>query len=255
MDERERAAVLARRQAERRASRATFRYLACVDRFAVGAVGLCVLGVVLAWLRVVPALVGFGIFALGGIGAVLAGLAALVRLIRGRLPGIAGVLALVVAIGFVGSALPGAGMPRINDFTTDLADPPSFVHAATLGPNAGRDLSYPADYAALQRECCADLRAAVLEAPPAEAFARALAVATAMPGWEVTHRSPLDGTIEAVATTRIFGFRDDVVIRVRPGTHGGSRVDVRSKSRDGKGDIGANAARIRDFVRMLEGGA
>jgi uncharacterized protein (DUF1499 family) len=211
--------------------------------------------VALAWLRVVPALVGFGLFALGGIGAVLAGLAALVRLIRGRTPGLGGVLALVVAIGFVGSALPGAGMPRINDFTTDLEDPPAFVHAATLGPNAGRDLSHPAGYAALQRECCADLRAAVLEASPTEAFARALAVAGATPGWEVTHRSPADGAIEAVVTTVVFGFEDDVVIRVRPGAHGGSRVDVRSKSRDGKGDIGANAARIRTFVRTLEGGA
>lgn len=225
-----------------------------MNRFAFGAVGLCVVGVALAWLRIVPGLVGFGIFALGGLGSLVAGLAVVVRLLRGRAPGLGGVLALLVAIGFVASALPGVGMPRINDFTTDLENPPAFEHAATLAANAGRDLSYPAAFASLQRQCCADLRAAVLEMPPADAFARAVAVASATPGWEVTYQAPVDGTMEAVATTTIFGFHDDIVVRVRPGPNGGSRVDVRSKSRDGKGDIGANAARIRRFVATLEGG-
>jgi len=226
-----------------------------MDRFAIAAVALCIVGVVLAWLRVVPGIVGFGIFALGGVGASVAGLAVIVRLLRGRVPGAGGVLALLVALGFVASALPGVGMPRINDFTTDIENPPTFEHAATFAANAGRDLSYPAEFAGLQRQCCADLRAAVLEMPPAEAFARAVAVARATPGWEVTYQAPIDGTMEAVATTTVFGFHDDIVVRVRPGSHGGSRIDVRSKSRDGKGDIGANAARIRRFVAALEGGA
>ena len=58
-----------------------------------------------------------------------------------------------------------------------------------------------------------------------------------------------------IATTRLFGFHDDIAIRIRPDGAQGSRVDVRSKSRDGKGDIGANAARIRAFVGELEQGA
>jgi len=62
------------------------------------------------------------------------------------------------------------------------------------------------------------------------------------------------GMIEAVVTTTVFGFQDDVAIRVRP-ADGGSVVDVRSKSRDGKGDLGVNANRIRDFVARLERGA
>ncbi|TMA41924.1 MAG: DUF1499 domain-containing protein, partial [Deltaproteobacteria bacterium] len=60
------------------------------------------------------------------------------------------------------------------------------------------------------------------------------------------------GTIEAVATTRVFGFQDDIAIRVRADGSAASRVDVRSKSRDGKGDLGANAARIRAYVMALE---
>ena len=223
-----------------------------MNAFALASVIACGVGVALAWLRVVPALAGFGLFALGGIGSLIAAVATVVRLLRGRAPSLGGIVALAVTAAFVASALPGLGMPRINDFTTDLADPPAFTHAATLGPNVGRDLGYPAGWAELQRECCADVRAAVLPVPPAEAFARAVALASAMPDWEVTHRSPESGMIEAVATTAIFGFQDDIVIRVRPGANGGSRVDMRSKSRDGQGDIGANASRIRRFVDAIE---
>ena len=73
-----------------------------------------------------------------------------------------------------------------------------------------------------------------------------------MPGWTITAVDPEKGLIEAVSVSRVFGFADDVVVRIRPeGT--GSRVDVRSKSRDGQGDLGANAARIRAYVAALEG--
>ena len=47
--------------------------------------------------------------------------------------------------------------------------------------------------------------------------------------------------------TAIFRFVDDIAIRVRP-TASGTVVDVRSKSRDGRGDLGANAERIRAFT-------
>jgi uncharacterized protein (DUF1499 family) len=90
--------------------------------------------------------------------------------------------------------------------------------------------------------------------PPAEAFARARRVAESMPAWTITAADAANGTIEAVATTRLFGFQDDIAIRVRPDGAGASRVDVRSKSRDGQGDLGANAARIRAYVSTLEAG-
>ena len=65
---------------------------------------------------------------------------------------------------------------------------------------------------------------------------------------------PAAGTLEANDTTSFFRFVDDVSIRVTPAP-GGSRVDIRSKSRDGRGDIGANAIRIRAFRDALGGGA
>jgi uncharacterized protein (DUF1499 family) len=213
-------------------------------------------GVALATTGLVPALAGFGLYALGGFVCVVATVVALVRLVRGRAMGLGDVVALAGALLLIGPAMRGAGLPRINDFTTDLADPPAFVHAATLPANAGRSLAYPPDFADQQRACCADLRAARLPLAPAEAFARAETAAAAMPGWVVTFRDPAAGVVEAVATTTLFGFQDDVVIRVRPDAAGaGSVVDVRSKSRDGKGDLGANAARIRTYVGRLEQGS
>ena len=75
-----------------------------------------------------------------------------------------------------------------------------------------------------------------------------------MPAWEVTTADPASGIVEVVATSRLFRFQDDITIRVRSKPDGSSHVDIRSKSRDGKGDIGANTARIREYVTRVEAG-
>jgi len=78
---------------------------------------------------------------------------------------------------------------------------------------------------------------------------RALAAARAS-GWAIVAADSAAGRIEATATTAWFGFKDDVVVRVAPeGT--GSRVDVRSVSRVGKSDVGANARRIREYLERV----
>ncbi len=59
------------------------------------------------------------------------------------------------------------------------------------------------------------------------------------------------GRIEATDTTWLFGFADDIVVRVAADGAAGSRIDVRSKSRIGSSDLGVNAARIRRFLRQL----
>ena len=212
-------------------------------------------GVVLAWLRLVPALAGFALFALGGLVCLVAAIAAVIGLLRGRGLRFGGVVAVIGAAILLVAARPGMGVPRINDYTTDLADPPVFTRAAGLPANAGRDMAYPPAFAAEQRACCADLHPGHLSAVPAESFPRVQAVASGMPAWTVIASDPSTGTIEAVATSTVFGFEDDIVIRVRPAAGGGSTVDVRSKSRDGKGDLGVNANRIRAFVVRLEPGA
>ncbi|HEY8517500.1 MAG TPA: DUF1499 domain-containing protein [Candidatus Binatia bacterium] len=223
-----------------------------LDVIALLAILAAIAGPLLAWLRLVPALVGFYVMALGGLLSLLLAIGTVIGLVRGRRYGVARMLGLLVALVFVIVAVRGAGgAPPINDFTTDLDDPPAFRKAAMLPPNVGRDMSYPAAFAETQRACCADLRPLELAEPPAEALLRAVHVAARMPRWTVTQVDTEAGTIEAVEETRIFGFRDDIVIRVRP-DGAGSIVDMRSKSRDGRSDLGANAARIRAFLAALQ---
>ena len=58
--------------------------------------------------------------------------------------------------------------------------------------------------------------------------------------------------IEAVATTFWYGFKDDFIVRLTPMSDGGTRIDVRSKSRVGLSDLGANAQRVRKFLESLK---
>ena len=69
-------------------------------------------------------------------------------------------------------------------------------------------------------------------------------------GWEIVLADKTNGRIEATATTALFGFKDDVVIRLTE-SEGGTRVDMRSASRVGLSDLGANAARIDAYFAQL----
>ena len=222
-----------------------------LDRLGLVAVLALVLGPLLAWLRLVPGIVGFATFALGGILALVVTIIGVIRAVRGRGYGGGVLVATLGLLAFVALAARGRGALRINDFTTDLDDPPAFKQAAADPANAGRDLSYPKAFADVQRGCCSDLAPMHLPDPPPAAFAVAELVAAGMPSWKITRQESAAGEIEAVTTTPLFGFHDDVIIRVRPDA-GGSRVDMRSKSRVGQGDLGANAARIRAFEAALQ---
>jgi len=121
-----------------------------------------------------------------------------------------------------------------------------------------RDYAYPdstlseaerAAYTAEQVAAYPDVATLELALPPEQAFAAVREAALEL-GWEIVEEDPASGRLEATQSTALFRFVDDVVVRVRPGGPG-SRVDVRSKSRDGKGDVGANAARIRAFREAL----
>ena len=95
----------------------------------------------------------------------------------------------------------------------------------------------------------ADLRPQQFNQPYERVFDAALATAQAL-GWEVTARDRDQGEIRAVATTRVLRFKDDVTITIRREAKG-VVVNVRSHSRIGKGDLGTNARRIRQFQAEL----
>jgi uncharacterized protein (DUF1499 family) len=165
-------------------------------------------------------------------------------------------LALVLAL--VALAVPfellrrGKAVPRIHDISTDLDDPPPFEAVLAKRTGADNPPAHPgAEVAEQQRGAYPDVKPIVLTVPPEEAFSRALDAVRAL-DWELVGDDPARLRIEATDTTAWFGFKDDVVIRIRPEGYG-SRVDVRSKSRVGKSDVGANAARILRFRDALSG--
>jgi len=163
---------------------------------------------------------------------------------------------LAIVIGAAGAWVPlhwfleAQHRPAINDITTDTASPPPLVATAQLRRGAPNPPAYPKDNAAIQRAAFPDIEPVILAVPPAEAFKRVERVATAL-GWEIVARVPADGRLEAIATSPWFGFRDDIVVRIRP-QGPGSRVDIRSKSRIGEADLGGNAERVRTFIARLK---
>lgn len=194
-------------------------------------------------------------FYAGILGIVLVLLAVIIT--RPRASGIAvlvvalilAVVACVVPWGFYQKA---KGVPPIHDITTDTQDPPQFVAVLPLRAGAANPATYGGDsVAAQQRRGYPDIQPLHLDVAPAQAYARALDAARSM-GWQIDAADSTAGRIEATATTSWFGFRDDVVVRVRPDSTG-SRVDVRSVSRVGKSDIGTNAARVRAYLAKLRG--
>jgi uncharacterized protein (DUF1499 family) len=236
------------------------------SRLAAGAAGIGTLavlggfgGAALARLGVLAPLSGFGLFALGGLLGLVAVIVALLGLRATRVgSGLAGRerawLGLVAGGAMLAAVASGAsagrGLPRINDITTDPADPPAFEYATRDPETRERDYSYPAGFAEQQRAAYPDLAPIALSLPPDRAFEAALAAAQSL-GLEVAMSDKERGVIEARATSNLFRFVDDVAIRVRPVGSGSSVVDIRSKSRDGKGDLGANANRIRSLTTSL----
>jgi uncharacterized protein (DUF1499 family) len=139
----------------------------------------------------------------------------------------------------------GGNHPMIHDISTDTADPPTFTVALQQRGAESNTLELDQSVMRQQEEAYPDLQTLVSPLPTDEAYNRALQVATNL-GWDIYHQDSNTGVIEAVDTTSIMGFKDDIVIRVRSSAQG-TLLDLRSVSRVGEGDLGANAQRIRAF--------
>jgi uncharacterized protein (DUF1499 family) len=236
-------------------------------RIAIFALPVAMLAVIIeraGLLEIIPVLATFGAaLAL----AVLAILLAIVALIRIWFDGRQGTRNALIAV-FVSLLLlayPGyllakaAQLPMIYDITTDPYDPPRFEAVARLRTREANPVAYGglATYQ-LQRAAYPDVDALIVPATPQEAFDAALSVVTKRKWRVVDARAPQagrrDGLIEAIAASPVMGFRDDVVIRVRP-TQNGTRIDARSASRYGWHDFGTNAARVVSLMEDIEDAA
>lgn len=204
---------------------------------------------------ILPWQAGLGMFAVAALVAGIGGLFSLVSLLRRR-GGLVTVIATAAGVAafavLMASVVAGRAVPPINDITTDPANPPVFVTitTATRGADAV-PLSYDPSFAAQQTAAYPGVRPLLVELPPAEVFPKLLAAAKAM-GWAIVSSDQASGRIEATATVPWWGFKDDIVVVMSPNGIG-TRVDVRSKSRVGKSDLGVNAARIQDYLGKIGG--
>ena len=210
-------------------------------------------------LEIVPALATFAAGLMFAGLAILSAFASFVTIWR---QGLGGLRYSVLAI-FLGLALlayPGylayraSKLPMIADITTDPANPPAFDVLARLRPRGSS--AYPGQAVAAKQEAAyPDIAPLQLEIAPKLAYDMALELVNRR-RWHVVDALPpvpgrRPGVIEAVARTLIMGFRDDIVIRVSA-AGAGARVDMRSASRYGLHDFGANAARVRTLLGAID---
>jgi len=194
---------------------------------------------------------------LAGLAALLSGAAGVVIWRTGR-PG-AGIAAqgLLLALALLAwpakLAVDAITLPAINDISTDLETPPAYMRSTrALEARAGRT---PPETSREMREqqklAYPHVQPALIDMEPAQAYQLALRLAKAH-GWRIVDATPpnvRDGIAHIDATDRslVFGFVDDIAIRITPLVNQ-TRIDLRSSSRVGRHDLGANARRIEAFA-------
>jgi Protein of unknown function (DUF1499) len=204
-------------------------------------------------------------YAFAGLGLAFGLVAALSIWIRGRTGAWSAVWALMIAGALW--AWPAAlattflSLPSLSDVSTASTNPPAFaVLGKQRGPGANSATYDAGRLVPLQAQAYPDIRTLVIPRSAEEIYEVILDLVRGRRGlgWRVAAEDAPQarpapakpGLIEATDRTLILGFTDDIVIRVA-GNDNEARVDIRSQSRYGRHDFGANAARIRRFVREL----
>lgn len=181
------------------------------------------------------------------------------RVVRGMRYALGGVLLSSAVLGGpLAFVMPGLLLPPIHDISTDLDNPPELTVARANRPAWANALEHPGGESSLaddQRTGYPEVAPLFLQMQTDEAFDLALRVVR-QSGWRVVAvqepaRPGAPGQIEAIAHTPVMGFADDVAVRVSA-VPGGTMFDIRSVSRYGRSDLGANAARILDTLRRIE---
>ena len=191
---------------------------------------------------------------------VYAGIAALVLILiqliflRKNISWAAVVVSAVLAIVAVGLPMSMMGkaksVPPIHDISTDLVNPPKFVAIVALRADAPNPVEYAGEETAKQqREAYPELITQKYPQDTEQLFDAAEASINDL-GWELVNADKSLGLIEATDTTGWFGFKDDVVVRIRT-TGEESYLDIRSKSRVGMSDLGKNAERIHALIEAI----
>ncbi|WP_024610841.1 DUF1499 domain-containing protein [Pseudoalteromonas sp. TB64] len=141
-------------------------------------------------------------------------------------------------------------VPPIHDISTDLVNPPEFIAIAPLRADASNPVEYAGEETAVQQRKAYPELATLNFAQSKTDLVKATEQAVQNLGWELVNTDISKGIVEATETTAWFGFKDDVVVRIND--EGSERfVDIRSKSRVGRSDLGKNAERIHTLIDEL----
>ena len=167
------------------------------------------------------------------------------------------ILALLVAVGGYGGRYVFDGLaasrPLVLDVTTDFEDPPHFTPAyAARRSDAQRSLDFDPSWAVPQQSYYPRIASLVVEREARTVFREALIFAR-NEGWRIGTASDAAGMFEAGAESLMFGFRDDIAVRVTALEDGRSQVDIRSLARQPVHDLGRNAKRVERFLAAMSG--
>jgi uncharacterized protein (DUF1499 family) len=172
---------------------------------------------------------------------------------------IVALIIVVLPLGVMGyQILKARGVPPIHDISTDTDNPPVFARAIALRGEGSNTLDYgtadlPAErLAALQRDAYPHIKTVHSDLASDLVFDRMIEIVS-MNNHELINKDRQNGLIEAVSTSFWFGFKDDLVIRIQASQNGTS-MDIRSVSRVGQSDLGANAARIGKLIGDFNNG-
>ncbi|MFT6388035.1 MAG: hypothetical protein ACJAUP_001408 [Cellvibrionaceae bacterium] len=158
-----------------------------------------------------------------------------------------GLLVIVMMVAFLQQV---KRYPPIHDISSDIDNPPEFKHAQSLRSESDNPLNHDYEVGVQQQKAYPDLNSLKVDLSSPEAFAKAQRVAEGQL-WFIEYVDEELGHIEATARSPLLGFVDDIVIRIRQ-VEGGSVIDLRSVSRVGRSDLGANAARIIQFFSVYQ---
>jgi uncharacterized protein (DUF1499 family) len=165
---------------------------------------------------------------------------------------IAVVISLIPILGLGSQVFVARTVPAIHNISTDTIDPPQFIAVVALRGEGTNPLEYKienGDLAEVQKNAYPDIKTITAKASVQDAFDKAVNIAEDL-GWDIVSKDQANGIIEATQTTTLWQFKDDIVIRVRANAQkpDSTDIDLRSVSRIGRSDLGANARRIQHFI-------
>ena len=139
----------------------------------------------------------------------------------------------------------------IHNISTDVVNPPNFDKVVELRGEGSNPHIYDAKLLSIvQTEAYPEIKTKVVTQTQQQAHRQALDAIHTL-GWNLINSNPNNGIIEASETSALWGFTDDVVIRVN-GQGSKTKIDMRSVSRIGRSDLGQNAKRITRFFEEFD---